>query len=167
MSETFDPGAGLQTRTTTVQTGADGRFLAHLAPGPSRRIQVGFAGDRVLSRAAGRPLRLRVRAAVRLHASARTALVGGAPVVFSGSVARRAPIPARPAGRAPVPPAGRALEPSSAPSQTDAQGRFRYPYAFSDDDSRGVRFQFRAFVPPRPGWPYAAGASLPVTVAGR
>lgn len=162
VSEEFDPGAGLQTRTTTIQTGAGGRFLVHLAPGPSRRIQVWFGGDRVLGRAAGRPLRLRVHPAVRLHASARTALVGGAPVLFSGSVA---PAPGAPVELQFRLPGGRWSQFRSV--ATDSQGRFRYPYAFSDDDSRGVGFQFRAVVPPRPGWPYAEGASLPVTVAGR
>ncbi len=30
--------------------------------------------------------------------------------------------------------------------QTNRRGRFHYAYRFSDDDSRGVRFRFRAFV---------------------
>ena len=51
--------------------------------------------------------------------------------------------------------------------QTDAHGHFRYPYAFSDDDSRGVRFQFRAFAPAQAGWPYEPAASRPVAVTGR
>ncbi len=50
--------------------------------------------------------------------------------------------------------------------QTDARGRFRYAYAFSDDDSRGVRFQFRAYI--RGGdWPYEPAASKAITVTGR
>ena len=50
--------------------------------------------------------------------------------------------------------------------QTDGNGRFRFPYAFSDDDSRGVRFLFRAYAPPQPGWPYEPAASRPVAVTG-
>ena len=51
--------------------------------------------------------------------------------------------------------------------QTDAHGRFRYAYSFSDDDSRGIRFQFRAAVPEQSGWPYESGVSRPVAVTGR
>ena len=48
--------------------------------------------------------------------------------------------------------------------QSDALGRFRYPYSFSDDDSAGVRFLFRALVPATGGWPFAPATSPP---AGR
>ena len=51
--------------------------------------------------------------------------------------------------------------------QTDSRGRFDYPYSFTDDDSRGVRFQFRAISIGQPGWPYAPGISAPVRVSGR
>ena len=50
--------------------------------------------------------------------------------------------------------------------QTDARGRFRYAYRFSDDDSRGVRFQFRAYAPAQSDWPYEPGSSRPVAVLG-
>ena len=51
--------------------------------------------------------------------------------------------------------------------QTNARGRFRYLYAFSDDDSRDIRFQFRAYAPAQDGWPYEPAASKPVFVLGR
>ena len=51
--------------------------------------------------------------------------------------------------------------------EADRRGRFRYAYRFSDDDSRGVRFRFRAHVKGREGWPYEPGSSRPVTVTGR
>ena len=51
--------------------------------------------------------------------------------------------------------------------EADARGRFRYAYRFSDDDSRGVRFQFRAHVPGREGWPYEPASSRPVSIEGR
>ena len=51
--------------------------------------------------------------------------------------------------------------------QTDRRGRFRYGYRFSDDDSRGVRFQFRAYAPAQGDWPYEPGGSRPVAVRGR
>jgi hypothetical protein len=50
--------------------------------------------------------------------------------------------------------------------RTDRRGRFRYAYRFADDDSRGVRFQFRAYAPAQAGWPFEPAGSLPVTVLG-
>lgn len=50
--------------------------------------------------------------------------------------------------------------------KTDRRGRFRYAYRFSDDDSRGARFQFRAYAPAEDNWPYEPGGSLPVLVRG-
>lgn len=166
--ETFDPGSGAIQRTTTVKTNPDGSFLAHLAPGPNRHLEIEFAGNRVLTRAGGRALRLAVRTSVHLRASAARASIGGAPVVFSGQIGDF---------ETTIPAAGRPVElqfrvPGAPWSefrtvQTDANGRFRYPYSFSDDDSRGVRFQFRAYAPPQPGWPYEPAASRPVAVTGR
>lgn len=166
--ETFDRGAGETTRTTVVETRADGSFGAHLGPGPSRTVEARFPGSRVLGRADGDALRLRVLAAVRLRASTATATVGGPPVLFSGRVASQG---------APLPASGRPVElqfrvPGGAWSefrtvQTDAHGRFHYAYAFADDDSRGVRFQFRAYAPAEEGWPYEAAASRPVFVTGK
>ncbi len=168
LTETFAAGSDPPTRTTTVQSGPDGTFLARLPSGPSRDIEVGFAGNRLLTRSSGRTIRLAVGAALRFHASSATAAIGGAPVVFSGQIAH---------ANATIPAAGRPIElqfrvgdtPWSEfrTVQTDARGRFRYPYTFSDDDSRGVRFQFRASAPAQPGWPYEPGFSRPVAVTGR
>jgi hypothetical protein len=166
--ETFDPGAEPGLRTSMVQTATDGTFTAHLAPGPSRHVEAVFAGNRILTRAVDDPVRLGVGAGIHLHASAATAKIGGAPVLFSGRIGG-------PGGSMPA--TGRPVElqfrlPGTEWTefrtvQTDAQGRFRYPYAFSDDDSRGVRFQFRAYAPSGPGWPYEPAASRPVVVLGR
>jgi hypothetical protein len=166
--ESFARGAAIGSRTTTVTTSGDGSFIARLSPGPGRGIEARFAGSRVLGRVASRPLELRVPSAVGLRASGRTAIVGGAPILFSGRVGHRG---------ARIPPSGLPVElqfrvPGSKWSefrtvQTDRNGRFRYPYSFSDDDSRGVRFQFRAYLPPREDWPYEPGASRPVAITGR
>jgi hypothetical protein len=166
--ETFAAGADLPQRTTTVHSAADGTFVTRLGPGPSRRIEVAFAGNRTLARAAARPVRLDVQGGVRMRTSSGTARIGGAPVVFSGRIGDLgAPIPAT--GR---PVALQFRFPGSEWSefrtvQTDAHGRFRYPYSFSDDDSRGIRFQFRAYAPEQDGWPYEAAFSRPVFVTGR
>ncbi len=166
--ETFAPGSETRERRTTVQTAADGSFAARLGPGPSRWVEVVFAGTRTLGRASGGGVELEVLSGVRLHASTAAARVGGAPVVFSGQLQ---------ALDAPIPLAGRPLElqfrvPGGEWSEfrtvrTDARGRFRYDYSFSDDDSRGIRFQFRAVAPAADDWPYQPAASRPVFVTGR
>ena len=105
---------------------------------------------------------------VRLHASTTSAKIGGAPIVFSGKIA---------GVEASTSSSGRPIElqfrlPGAPWSEfrtvrTNARGRFRYAYAYSDDDSRGVRFQFRAYVPAADGWPFEPTASRPVFVTGR
>jgi hypothetical protein len=166
--ETFDAGASQTQRTTTVATAEDGSFVAHLAPGPSRQVEALFAGNRVLTRASGRRVRMNVLSGVSMRASTATATIGGPPVMFSGRIGDL---------DASIPLLGRPVElqfrlqgePWSEfrTVQTDARGRFRLAYRFSDDDSRGVSFQFRAFVPAQAGWPYEPAASRPVFVTGR
>jgi hypothetical protein len=113
-----------------------------------------------------RPLRLTVRGGVRLRVSSMVARVGGPPVVFRGGVAGGA-----------IPAEGKTVQlqfrlPGLPWSEfrtvrTDPLGHFRYAYRFADDDSRGARFQFRAFAPAQAGWPYEPAGSLPVQVLGR
>ncbi|HWJ43501.1 MAG TPA: hypothetical protein VNR67_08715, partial [Solirubrobacterales bacterium] len=92
---------------------------------------------------------------------------GGRPIVFSGRIRRRG---AATVANLPVELQFRFRGGTWSGFRTveaDAQGRFRYRYRFSDDDSRGVRFQFRAHVKGREGWPYGPGTSRPVNVTGR
>jgi hypothetical protein len=165
--ETFAEGAHNAVRRTALATDADGRFSTRLAPGPSREITAEFPGTGRLTRAAGRQIRLRVRAAVRLRVSTGQVRVGGPPVVFTGRIAHpEAPVPAR----------GLAVQlqfrlpgmpwTEFRTVQSDAFGRFRYPYSFSDDDSAGIRFLFRASVPATGNWPFAPATSRPVAVTG-
>jgi hypothetical protein len=168
VSETFAAGASPRRRESTVLTGGDGTFLARLGPGPSRAVSVAFAGSRQLTRAGSRELDLGVRTRVRLDASRELVKIGGAPVAFRGRVDR---------SDARVPSSGLTVQlqfqvlgtPWSEfrTVQTDGFGRFHYPYSFSDDDSRGIRFLFRAYVPEQEGWPYESGVSRPVAVTGR
>jgi hypothetical protein len=167
VTETFAAGAARAHRTTVVHTRPDGTFSLRLAKGPSREVSAGFAGTRLLSRAAAVTAQLAAKTQVQLGASARTAKVGGRPVIFKGKIATRG---ARAGAKLPV---ELQFRYRGAPwsefrtIETDSRGRFRYPYRFSDDDSRGVRFRFRAYVKGREGWPYGPGASRPVTVIGR
>lgn len=167
VTETFAAGSTPPTRTTLARTRADGSFSLRLPPGPSREVSAGFGGTRLLTRTTSTRARLQVRGALRLRASAAVARVGGAPIVFSGHIGRL--------GARSV--AGKTVElqfryagagwSEFRTVETSATGRFRYAYRFSDDDSRGIRFQFRAVMPAQVGWPYDAGASRPVIVTGR
>lgn len=166
--ETFAAGAEPARRATSQTTDADGSFSLRLAPGPSRDVVAYFAGSPTLTRSRGASAHLGIATGLRLRASAATAVVGGKPVVFGGAVRARG---ARQAARGlPVelqfryPGAGWR---SFRTVEADRRGRFRYAYRFSDDDSRGVRFQFRAHVKGRKGWPYGPGTSRPVSVTGR
>jgi hypothetical protein len=166
--ERFDSGSAQHERVSVVKTGPGGSFRARLAPGPSREVFAVAAPTSTLSGAAGRPARLGVRSGLRLRASSPVAEVGGRPVVFSGTVAA--------AGSA-IPSEGKTVAlqfrlPGLPWSEfrtleTDRRGRFRYAYRFADDDSRGVRFQFRAYAPTQSGWPFEPAASPPVAVRGR
>jgi hypothetical protein len=165
--ERFDAGALPRERVTTVRTGAGGSFALHLGSGPSREVLAVVQPTEALRGTSSKQARLTVRGDVRLRASSAIAGVGGRPVVFSGKVA---------AGGAPIPPDGKTVQlqfrlPGLPWSEfrtvhTDARGRFRYAYRFADDDSRGVRFQFRAFAPTQAGWPYQPANSRPVAVRG-
>ncbi len=165
--ETFSAGSTVAVRTTSIRTDADGSFATRLGPGPSRRIEAVFPGDRTLTRAVGGAVTLDVLGGVRLRASTAAARIGGAPVVFRGRLL---------AADAALPTSGRPIElqfrfPGSEWSEfrtvrADRHGRFHYAYSFSDNDSRGVRFQFRAYAPAEDDWPYAPATSRPVFVTG-
>jgi hypothetical protein len=164
--ETFARGSLSRSRTTEITTDGRGFFRAWLPPGPSRTVSASFLGTASHAASSGRHLRLRVRAAVAMTASTSRVRVGGAPVVFRGRVAH-------PEAR--IPPTGIFVElefrlPGMAWQpfrilQTRS-GHFRYPYRFEDDDSAGVRFLFRAFVPATGNWSFAPAASRPQGVTG-
>ncbi len=163
--ERFDPGSAEDRRISTVMTGQGGAFALRLPPGPCREIAASFAGTATLSRSQSDPVRLSAPGTVRMKASKAVAKVGGRPVVFSGRVEGE------------IPPGGKYVQlqfrlprlpwMEFRTVRTDARGRFRYAYRFSDDDSRGVRFEFRAFAPAQDDWPYEPGGSQPVAVRGR
>lgn len=164
--ERFAAGARPATRVSTVTTGRNGAYALRLMPGPSREVTASFAGNQSLGRSTSATLSLATRGAVRLQASSARARVDGTPLVFRGAVA---PPGAIPAGGLPVQLQFRlaGTEWSEFRTvQTDRRGRFRYAYRFSDDDSRGARFQFRAYVAAHENWPYEPSGSRPVLVRG-
>jgi hypothetical protein len=166
--ERFGEGANLLERTTVTKTGEDGVFATRLAPGPSREVTAAFEGTATLTRSVTRPVRLGVHSDVSLQVSSAVARVGGRPLIFKGRIATDG---------AAIPANGKSIQlqfrlpglpwTEFRTIQTDQQGRFRYPYRFTDDDSRGVRFRFRAYAPAQGNWPYEPGGSKPVAVWGR
>jgi hypothetical protein len=168
ITESFAAGSDRQRRTTEVRTAADGTFSLPLKPGPSREVAASFDGSRLLSRAGAPTVHLLATTRIRFHASAASASIGGRPVVFGGRVAApgaQGALPGLPVElQFRYPGAGwsefRTVE-------ADSRGRFRFAYRFSDDDSRGIRFRFRAYIKGREGWPFGPSASRPVSVRGR
>lgn len=165
--ERFGVGSIPRERVSTARTDGAGRFGVRLAPGPSREVIATVAPTATTRGADSRPLTLTVNSRVVLRASAAVAKVGGRPLVFRGKVASRG---------ATMPTDGKVVQlqfrlPGLPWSEfrsirTKPNGHFRYAYRFSDDDSRGVRFQFRAYAPAQAGWPFEPAGSLPVSVLG-
>jgi hypothetical protein len=145
-------------------TDPSGRFALRLPPGTSRRVLVSFHGGGGFAPTHGRPLALRVRAAVGLAASP-LRLRTGQSVRLSGRVR---PGPAR------IPARGKLvtiqyLERASGrwrPAlevRTGARGRFHTRYRFRYIDA-AARIRLRATALPEARWPYASGSSAPVTL---
>ncbi len=167
VTERFAPGSVPVERVSFVRTDAVGSFGIHLAQGPSREVVASVAPTATTRAASSRPTSLTVNSRVALRVSATVARIGGPPLVFRGRVANRG---------AAMPAEGKVVQlqfrlPGLPWSEfrsvrTGPDGRFRYAYRFSDDDSRGARFQFRAYAPAQAGWPFEPAGSLPVSVLG-
>jgi hypothetical protein len=158
-------GFGGAPERRRVATGPGGRFALRLPPGTSRRVTVVFHGGGGFAAAPGRPLSLRVRAAVSL-AAAPPSLSTGEEVHFVGAVRRG---PARIPGRGKLV-AIQYLDRASdhwRPAlviRTGTDGHFHADYRFRYITG-AARIRFRATALPEAGWPYAPGSSDPVTVA--
>jgi hypothetical protein len=148
----------------TVRTGARGGFSLRLAPGPSRRVTVGFAGERGFRPAARSGLELRVRSGVSLRVEPRSLRTGQA-LRLSGEVEDRgAPIPRR--GKLV---AIQYLEQAThrwrpvLVARSDHDGRFHARYRFRYVSGKAeIRLRATALAEER--WPYAPGSSGPITV---
>lgn len=157
-------GALVAAAVETVRTGEQGGFELRLPPGPSRRVNVVFAGDDGLEPATRKPLELRVRSGVSLRA-APISLRTGQAVRLGGRVrSQGAPIPRR--GKLV---AIQYLEEAThrwrpvLVTRTDHHGRFRAHYRFRYVSGRAaIRIRATALAEER--WPYAPGSSAPVTV---
>ncbi|HWN73121.1 MAG TPA: hypothetical protein VNN15_04870 [Solirubrobacterales bacterium] len=157
-------GALVPAAVETVRTGEQGGFELRLPAGPSRRVTVAFAGDAGLEPSRRPALELRVRSGVSLRAAPEELQTGEA-VRLSGKVkSAGAPIPRR--GKLV---AIQYLEQAThrwrpvLVTRTDHHGRFRAHYRFRYvTGSASIRLRATALAEER--WPYAPGASAPVSV---
>jgi hypothetical protein len=157
-------GALVGLPAETVRTGEQGGFELRLPPGPSRRVNVVFAGDGALEPSTRRTLELRVRSGVSLRAVPRTLRTGE--VVRLGGKVR--------SSGAPIPRRGKLvaiqyLEEAThrwrpvLVTRTDHHGRFRAHYRFRYVSGRAaIRIRATALAEER--WPYAPGSSPPVAI---
>ena len=156
-------GARARIEIESVTTAERGRFELRLAPGPSRRVAVVFAGGDGMG-PARRRLALRVRGAVSLRAAPRQLETGGL-LGLGGRVGSRG---------ARIPRSGKLVTISYweraarrwrpvIVTRTDRAGRFRASYRFRYVTGR-ARIRLRAAAPAEADWPYAPGSSRPVTL---
>ncbi len=157
-------GAFARARATRVRTGEHGGFAATLPAGPSRRITVVFRGERTLARSRRSALSLRVMGGVLFRLSP-AALSTGHRVRLWGRVrGRGAPIPRR--GKLV---AVQYLETATGRwrpvlvTRTDHSGHFKARYRFRYITG-AARVRLRAVALSEERWPYAPGASRPLTV---
>jgi hypothetical protein len=157
-------GALAPVAVAAVTTGERGGFELRLAPGPSRRVAVVFAGDDGLEAARRPALDLRVRSGISLRV-APLALATGQAVRLSGRVrSRGAPVPRR--GKLVAIQYLEAATHRWRPvlvTRTDHHGRFRTHYRFRYvSGAASIRLRATALAEER--WPYAPGSSRPLTV---
>jgi hypothetical protein len=151
----------------TVQAGAHGGFELALPAGPSRRITVSFAGAPGLDPARRPALALRVRGAATLAASPRSLRTGQSVLLWGRVRARGAPLPRR--GKLVAiqyyEDESRLWRPVLV-TRSDHSGRFHARYRFRYIAGT-ARIRLRAVALAEERWPYAPGASRPVTVEVR
>jgi hypothetical protein len=159
-------GTTMRRTSTTITTNPSGGFRYVLRGGPSRTIEIGFAGTRT-SRPSGTSLAFRVAASTSLHVD-RARVLNGDSVLFSGRL-KGGRVPS--AGKlitlqAYVP--GRRRWITFATPRSDSGGLWTHSYRF-ESTTGVVRYRFRAVVPREGGYPFDQGASrsLFVVVRGR
>ncbi len=160
-------GALAERRIDSIETGAHGGFRLALPAGPSRRITVTYEGETGFAPARRPALGLRVRGAATLAAAPRQLRTGDS-VLLRGRVRTRG---------AALPRRGKLVAIQYYESEarlwrpvlvtrTDHSGRFHARYRFRYIvGTADIRLRAVALAEER--WPYAPGASKPVTVQVR
>jgi hypothetical protein len=157
-------GAHMGNRVETALTGPHGRFRLSLAPGPSRRVAVGFAGDDGLVASQRPDLLLRVRGGLAFAAAPRRLRTGETIRLWGRVRARGAPLPRR----------GKLVAIQYYDSEarrwrpvlvvrSDHGGRFRARYRFRYVSGTAL-IRLRAVALAEERWPYAPGTSAPLLV---
>lgn len=157
-------GALSSLHVETVQTGAHGGFELALPAGPSRRITVAFSGATGLDAARRPALALRVRGAATLSAAPRSLRTGQSVRLWGRVRTRGAPLPRR--GKLVAiqyyENEARLWRPVLV-TRSDHSGRFHARYRFRYVTGT-AQIRLRAVALAEERWPYAPGASRPVTV---
>ncbi|HSR94065.1 MAG TPA: hypothetical protein VLK56_04300 [Solirubrobacterales bacterium] len=157
-------GALAPRRVETVETGRHGGFQLDLPPGPSRRITVSFPGEAELGNTRRAALELRVRGAAILHAAPVRLRTGHSVRLWGRVRTRGAPLPRR----------GKLVAIQYYETETrrwrpvlvtrsDHSGHFHTSYRFRYIVGT-AQIRLRAVALAEERWPYAPGASRPVTV---
>jgi hypothetical protein len=157
-------GALVPTHVDTVSSGPRGGFDLDLGTGPSRRVTVSYPGDAGLEESRRPSLALRVRSGIGLRASPLELHVGQALRLGGRVRTLGAPVPRR--GKLVAiqyfERATRRWRPVLV-TRSDHDGRFHAHYRFRYVTG-AASIRLRATALSEDAWPYAAGASRPVTV---
>ena len=162
--ETFKTGSSRNAVSRDLITDGDGRFRVLLTPGPSRTIEVTYAGTRMISRTAGPKLGMRVKGKVTLKIKPKKVLNGGV-VRMSGKVGFAGVLPPSRGKLVAIQyfdPSRRKWRPVEV-LRTNRRGLFRYRYRFRTITS-AQRILFRASALPEAGWPYLPSTTKPKSV---
>lgn len=153
--ERFAAGSSLEPVSRTVATDARGRFSLALSRGPSRSVEVGYAGNRRYQAARPSALELGVRGSARL-VTVRKRVRAGSRARFEGSVGTFGAVMG--AGKLvelQVKGGGiRRFRTVRQAFRTDPAGNWRLRYAFDRFYRRPTKFLFRLKVSREVGWPY-------------
>jgi hypothetical protein len=160
-------GALAPGRVETIETGEHGGFKLALQAGPSRRLTVVFPGGVGLDAARRPALALRVRGAASLSAAPRSLRTGQSVRLWGRVRTRGAPLPRR--GKLVAiqyfENEARLWRPVLV-TRSDHSGRFHARYRFRYITGT-ARIRLRAVALAEERWPYAPGASRPVSVEVR
>jgi hypothetical protein len=155
--ERYAPGSLDVEHTHAAVTDQQGRFALRLPAGPSREVDVTYAGSKRYRPAGPRALELQVKSGVKFNTSRRRVPAGRA-VVFGGKVKH---------DDVQLPPDGKLVELQVREGagrwgtvkeafSTRGDGRYSLRYRFGRFYSRPVSFRFRVKVTREQGWPYKA-----------
>jgi len=171
VTENFAPGSVVAHRRFMVKSNRGGRFRAKLPPGPSRGIDVGFAGNPRYRGSLAKAGRMVVRSHATFATSRRRVLEGGL-VAFRGRVLHYG---------ARIPPSGKLVELQVKEGahqwntvqqaiHSNSKGRYHLHYRFGTFYRSNVQYRFRVKVDREQAWPYRApvrSRARAVTVVAR